>query len=49
MRIYQKSIQKIWKVEAEFYQVLKIPCIADDLSAINEVILEYTKRCREAV
>ena len=47
MRIYQKSMRKTWKVEAEFYQVLKIPCIADDLSTINEVIYEYTKRCRE--
>ena len=45
MRIYQKSMQKTWKVKASFYQVLIIPCIADDLSKLNEVIAEYTKRC----
>ena len=47
MRIYQKSMQKTWKVKASFYQVLIIPCIADDLSKLNEVIAEYTKRCRD--
>ena len=49
MRIYQKGMQKTWKVKADFYQVLKIPSIADDLSKLNEVISEYAKRCDEGL
>ena len=40
-------MRKTWKVEADFYQVLKIPCIADDLKKLNDVISEYSKRCRD--